>query len=61
MWFTVNFLETEEVVNVVGAAEREAECDGVQDDLQDGVEAAPAVATQHQADIDRGAHVDGVA
>ena len=49
------------MVNVVGAAEREAECDGVQDDLQDGVEAAPAVATQHQADIDRGAHVDGVA
>ena len=49
---------TEEVVDVVGAAEREAECEA---GLQDGVEAAPTVGAQHQVGTDRGAHGDGVA
>ena len=48
---------TEEGVDVVGAAEREAECEA---GLQDGVEAASAVGDQHQEGTDRGAHGDGV-
>ena len=45
------------MVDVVGAAEWEAECEA---GLQDGVEAAPTVGAQHQAGTDRGAHGDGV-
>ena len=44
-----------EVVDVVGAAEREAECEA---GLQDGVEGARTVGAQHQAGTDRGAHGD---
>ena len=46
------------MVDVVGAAERESECEA---GLQDGVEAAPTVAAQHQAGTHWGAHSDGVA
>ena len=46
------------MVDVVGAAERESECEA---GLQDGVEGAPTVAAQHQAGTDQGVHGDGVA
>ena len=45
------------MVDVVGAAERESECEA---GLQNGVEAAPRLAAQHQASTDRGAHGDGI-
>lgn len=49
---------TEEVVDAVGAAEWEAECEA---GLHNRVEAASTVGAQHQVSVGRVAHGDGVA